>query len=173
MTALLEHDWFPSPLPDNVEIGPRSWLYSSFAFIHYQSERGVRIGADCGLYNGTFFDLGPAGSVDTGDFCSVVGGIFCMNGPIHLGNHVFVAHQVRFVHDDWATPGPDHEPSPPIHIGDDVWIGAGTVVMAGVRIGNASIIGAGSVVSSDVPPGVVAAGCPARVVRTLDLEELG
>src|SRR5205809_523678 len=65
----LAHDWFPRALPDNVVIGERSWLYSSFAFLHYRSDQpcGVRIGSDSGLYNGTFFDLGPLGEVEIGE----------------------------------------------------------------------------------------------------------
>ncbi len=61
----LSHDWFPGALPQNVNIGERSWLYSSFAFRHYNSECscGVNVGHDTGLYNGTFFDLGPNGEV--------------------------------------------------------------------------------------------------------------
>ena len=49
----LEHDWFPKPLPGNVEIGTGSWLYSAFAFLHYRSEQpcGVRIGHNSGIYS--------------------------------------------------------------------------------------------------------------------------
>jgi maltose O-acetyltransferase len=53
----------------------------------------------------------------------------------------------------------------PITIGDDVWIGGGVIVCPGVSIGAESVIGAGSVVTRDVPPGVVAAGNPCRVLR--------
>ena len=55
----------------------------------------------------------------------------------------------------------------PIRIGDGVWIGGGAIVLAGVTIGDGSVIGAGSVVRHDVPAGVVAAGNPARIIRTL------
>jgi len=48
-----------------------------------------------------------------------------------------------------------------------VWIGAGAIVCLGVTVGDDSIIGAGSAVTRDVPPGVVAAGNPCRVVREL------
>lgn len=54
----------------------------------------------------------------------------------------------------------------PIVIEDDVWVGAGTIVLPGVRIGTGSIVGAGSVVTNDVPPRTVVAGNPARVVRS-------
>lgn len=53
-----------------------------------------------------------------------------------------------------------------VTVGDDVWIGAGSVVLDGVRIGNGAIIGAGSVVTRDIPPYAVAVGTPARVVRS-------
>ena len=56
----------------------------------------------------------------------------------------------------------------PITIGDDVWIGAGAIILPGVTIGAGTTIGAGSVVTRSVPPGVVAAGNPARILRRLD-----
>jgi maltose O-acetyltransferase len=56
----------------------------------------------------------------------------------------------------------------PITIGDDVWIGAGAIVLPGVTIGSGTTIGAGSVVTRSVPANVVAAGNPARVIRRLD-----
>lgn len=55
----------------------------------------------------------------------------------------------------------------PIVIGDDVWIGGNTVVCPGVTIGNRSVVGAGSVVTKDVPPDVLAAGNPCRIIRSL------
>ena len=56
----------------------------------------------------------------------------------------------------------------PIHIGEGVWIGANAVVAPGVTIGDYAVIGAGSVVTRDIPPRVLAAGTPCRVVRPLD-----
>lgn len=56
----------------------------------------------------------------------------------------------------------------PIHIGDNVWIGAGAVVLPGVSIGENSVIGAGSVVTKDIPANVVAIGCPCRVLREIN-----
>jgi acetyltransferase-like isoleucine patch superfamily enzyme len=53
-----------------------------------------------------------------------------------------------------------------IHIGEDVWIGAGCQVLDGVRIGRGTVIGAGSVVTRDIDPYSVAVGIPAAVVRS-------
>jgi maltose O-acetyltransferase len=55
----------------------------------------------------------------------------------------------------------------PISIGNSVWIGAGVQVMPGVTIGHNSVIGAGSVVTRDIPPDVVAAGVPCRVLKSI------
>ena len=52
----------------------------------------------------------------------------------------------------------------PVVIEDDVWVGASAIVLAGVVIGSGAIVAAGAVVRSDVPPGAVVAGVPARVV---------
>ena len=55
----------------------------------------------------------------------------------------------------------------PVHIGENVWLGAGVIVLPGVTIGENSVIGAGSVVNKDVPEGVIAAGNPCRVIRKI------
>lgn len=55
----------------------------------------------------------------------------------------------------------------PVRIGEDVWIGAGALVLPGVTVGDRAVIGAGSVVTRDIPADVFAAGNPCRVVRKL------
>ena len=54
-----------------------------------------------------------------------------------------------------------------VHIGENVWVGAGTVIVSGVTIGKNSVIGAGSVVVKDIPENVVAVGNPCRVLREI------
>lgn len=56
--------------------------------------------------------------------------------------------------------------SAPIRIGPRAWLGARTIVLPGVRIGEDAIIGSGSIVSRDVPDRAVAVGVPAKVIRT-------
>ncbi len=55
----------------------------------------------------------------------------------------------------------------PVVIEDNVWIGAGSIILPGVRIGENSVIGAGSVVTKDIPANVVAVGTPCRVLREI------
>ncbi|MEZ8543822.1 sugar O-acetyltransferase [Vibrio splendidus] len=56
----------------------------------------------------------------------------------------------------------------PVRIGNNVWLGAHTVVLPGVTIGENSVIGAGSIVTKDIPANVVAVGNPCRVVREIN-----
>lgn len=55
----------------------------------------------------------------------------------------------------------------PVHIGRNCWLGAGVIVLPGVRVGDNSVIGAGSVVTRDIPANVVAVGNPCRVLRPI------
>lgn len=59
------------------------------------------------------------------------------------------------------------ESAKPIVIGEDVWIGGGTIICPGVKIGARAVIGAGSVVTKDVPADTMAVGNPCRVIRVL------
>jgi acetyltransferase-like isoleucine patch superfamily enzyme len=64
-------------------------------------------------------------------------------------------------------------PSRGIALGENVWLGTGAKVLDGVRIGRDVVVGAGAVVTGDLPDGVVAAGVPARVIRSRDEEAPG
>jgi acetyltransferase-like isoleucine patch superfamily enzyme len=171
MTTFLEHDWFPRPLPDNVTIGERSWVYSSYAFLHFRSERatGVEIGHDTGVYDGSFFELGSGGRVRIGNFCSIVGAIISTDADVTIGNHTFIAHRVVISDRPFASPPTEEVDAmpAPIHIGNNTWVGAHAIVLGGTTIGEGSVVGAGAVVDSDVPPFSLIAGNPAAIVRRL------
>jgi maltose O-acetyltransferase len=91
--------------------------------------------------------------------------------PVAIGDRVQIASAVQLLAADHPRDAQERatglEFGRPITIGDDVWLGGGTIVLPGVTIGARSVIGAGSVVTKDVPPDVVAAGNPCRVVREL------
>lgn len=95
---------------------------------------------------------------------------------ITIGNGVLVAPNVTI-----ATTGHPVHPalrpngemySFPVVIEDNVWIGCNVVIMPGVTIGENSVVGAGSVVTKDVPPNVVAAGNPCRILRPITERDL-
>jgi acetyltransferase-like isoleucine patch superfamily enzyme len=174
--VLLPHDWFPRALPSNVAIGQRSWCYSSYAFLHYQSRRprGVTIGNDTGIYNGTFFDLGPEGEVEIGNYCTLVGAVFSVNTRVVIGDYAFIAHEVVLADSFAARPctAPNGKPTGSPHglrpsaivLGENSWIGARAVLLSGARVGEGAIVGAAAVVDFEVPPYMVAGGNPGRIV---------
>lgn len=55
-----------------------------------------------------------------------------------------------------------------VKIGNNVWIGAGAIILPGVTIGDGAIIGAGSVVTKDIPPNTIVAWVPAKFIRVLN-----
>ena len=91
--------------------------------------------------------------------------------PIYVGDYVLIGPDVKL----YAATHPIDpqerleglEYGKPIRIGNNVWIGGGTVVVGGVTIGDNSVIGAGSVVVKDIPANVVAVGNPCKVVKQL------
>jgi maltose O-acetyltransferase len=92
--------------------------------------------------------------------------------PIRIGHDVQIGPYVQLL-----TPTHPLEPEPrrakweaaePIAIGDNAWLGGGVIVCPGVTIGVDTVVGAGAVVTTDLPPGVLALGTPARVVRSLE-----
>lgn len=153
-------------------MGARSWLYSSFAFLHHRSQRSaaIRIGDDSGVYHGSFFETGPDAEVDIGRFCTIAGPTIRTDGRIVIGDHAFISYDV-FIADAFDVAPPDAPCSgcargrgTSIIIGDDVWIGARAVVLGGARLGDGVIVAAGTVVDFPVEPFAVVAGNPARVV---------
>jgi acetyltransferase-like isoleucine patch superfamily enzyme len=108
---------------------------------------------------GDRFGLNSNGHVNA-DFGMLQIGNDVMIGP----NTVIRASDHRTTHVDTPMWGQGHERTG-IVIGDDVWIGANVVIVAGVTVGSHVVIGAGAVVTRDVPDYSLAAGVPARVIR--------
>jgi maltose O-acetyltransferase len=91
--------------------------------------------------------------------------------PVTIGREVQVASGVQLLtatHPlDAGRRRAGWESAAPVSIGDGAWLGAGVIVCPGVTIGENTVVGAGGVVVRDLPPGVLAVGNPARVVREL------
>lgn len=92
--------------------------------------------------------------------------------PITIGDDVQIASNVQLLTPTHPVePGPRRakwEAAKPITIEDNVWLGGGAIVLAGVTIGENTVVGAGTVVVRDLPANVVAVGNPARIVRQLN-----
>jgi acetyltransferase-like isoleucine patch superfamily enzyme len=93
--------------------------------------------------------------VEIGAFCMLANGCFVSDA-----SHRFDDPVQPITWQGFTTKGPTR-------IGDNVWCGANVVVTSGVTIGERSVVGANSVVTTDIPAHSIAAGAPARVIRTI------
>lgn len=115
--------------------------------------------SDCGLH----LRIGRNVFVNQGCWLDDIGGI-------ELGDDVMLGPGVRLV-----SSGHPLDPArrrrqvtvAPIVVGRNVWIGAGATVLPGVTIGDDAVVAAGAVVTADVPPAVLVAGVPARIVKSV------
>lgn len=96
--------------------------------------------------------------------------------PVTIGDNCFFGPRVTLATASHPiAPGPRAESleyGKSITIGNNVWLGAHVVVNPGVTIGDNAVIGSSSVVTKDIPAGVVAAGNPCRVIRTIEPAEV-
>ncbi len=131
---------------------------------------GCRIGDDVRI--GAFVEIQKGAKI--GNRCKISSHSFICEG-VTLEDEVFVGHHVVFTNDlypratteegqlqtdaDWQCI--------PTLVKRGVSIGSGAVLLCGITVGERAIIGAGSVVTKDVPPGMIVAGNPARVVRAV------
>lgn len=95
--------------------------------------------------------------------------VLAIGHNVRMGPHVQLcaAHHPA----DPKTRAGFYEYASPIAIGDDVWLGAGVVVMPGVSVGARSVIGAGSLVTKDIPSDVIAFGNPCAIHKPITYEE--
>ena len=114
---------------------------------------------------------GPGALLEVGDDSFVNNGtILSASTAIRIGRRVNIAPHCVLIDNDFH--GTSERGAPPkmapIVLEDDVWLGTRVTVLKGVTIGQGSVIASGSVVTRDIPPGVLAGGVPARVIKRLD-----
>ena len=127
----------------------------------------IELGENSNIQDGTMVHLADDAGVKIGKNTTIGHGAI-----IHactIGDGCLIGHQVVI-----ATL--NHDPSPEtrasmtpkkVTLGKNVWVGSHATILPGVNVGDGSIIAAGAVVTKDVPPGCVAAGVPARVIKRL------
>jgi acetyltransferase-like isoleucine patch superfamily enzyme len=127
-----------------------------------------------GLSGPVILQTWEGGQIQIGDHSGASAVVISSRSGIKIGRHCNIGGNVRiFDHDFHALDaevrrgprGCDDCATKPIRIGDDVFIGAQSIILKGVTVGDRAIIGAGSVVTKDVPADCVAAGNPAVVVK--------
>jgi len=101
----------------------------------------------------TFISGGGGSSILIGKNCDISSKVIFTTGTHENDVHGTRTAGIGFVKD--------------IVVEDGVWIGIGTIILPGVKIGMKSIVGAGSVVTKDVPPFTIVGGAPARFIRNL------
>jgi acetyltransferase-like isoleucine patch superfamily enzyme len=155
---------------------PRTYIHflrmlHYYGYSHVQPRREMKIGSGSGiaptvsLRNGSRIALGQ--NCHIGENCFLWAGND--TGRIDLGHRVSLAPGVFITASDYQfLAGVPFRDQPKrerdISIGNDVWLGAGVVVTAGVNIGDGCIVGAGAVVTKDLPAGCIAVGVPAKVI---------
>ncbi len=112
------------------------------------------------------------GRIEIGDYC-----LICPGVRISSANSITIGHSCMLASSAYITDSDWHgiydrinmeEQHAPVVIGNNVWIADGAIVCKGVTIGDNSIVGARAVVTKDVPPNVVVAGNPAKIVKEID-----
>jgi acetyltransferase-like isoleucine patch superfamily enzyme len=144
-------------------------------YAHVRPRRRARIGPqvaiapNVSLRNGERIEIGARSNI--GEGCALWAGD--SSGRILIGEDALFGPQVFLTASDYSyEPGTPVMRQPRIErnvvIGRDVWLGAHVTVLAGVSVGDGCVVAAGSVVTRSLPPGAVAAGAPARIVKMRD-----
>ena len=138
-----------------LEIGPQV-LFEPGVWITAPGDARIHIG------EGSLLNLGVMVAAQQ----LVEVGRYCM-----FANHCFVSDaNHRFDDPERPVPWQGFSSKGPTRVGDNVWCGAGVVITSGVTVGERCVIGANSVVTEDIPAFSVAAGAPARVLRTVEYD---
>jgi acetyltransferase-like isoleucine patch superfamily enzyme len=96
----------------------------------------------------------------------------CSTQSIRIGNNVKIGDMTYIYDTNFHQLSPENATKQaPVFIGDNVWIGIKSIILPGSVIGDHSIIAAGSVVTGEIPAKSLAAGSPARVIKTLDIPD--
>jgi acetyltransferase-like isoleucine patch superfamily enzyme len=186
----VEHDWYPEPIPTNVEFGEGFYCESAQVFKKLLSKkpRAVLFGDHVSVYAGCSFAIQKDGRCVVGDFTLLNGAIVMAEELVEIGSHCLISWGVGIADSDFHPLEPaqrlidahalapffkNRPPRPklktaPVKIGDNVWIGMNAVILKGVTIGENSVVAAGAVVTKSIPANTIVAGNPAVTVKKFE-----
>ena len=161
-------------LGKSVTVHPSSWL-SSRSIVSVRGGGSISIGRNCEIHPFSML-LTYGGDILIGDHCSVNPyTIVYGHGGVRIGNDVRIATHTVIIpanHNVETNDQPLHQSGVTargIEIEDHVWIGAGSRILDGVRIGRHAVVAAGSVVTRSVAEGSTVGGVPARLIKQRNL----
>ncbi len=139
-------------------------------------EGRLAIGEGTLLEPGCWLTLSPQAQVEIGEGCFLNRNtMLAAHERIEIGDHTMFANGCFVGDADHRFDDPDTPitrqgfiSAGPVRIGSNCWFGVNCVVTSGVTIGDRCVIGANSVVTRDLPPGTIAAGAPADVIKTIE-----
>lgn len=123
-----------------------------------------------------FFSVNNPRKVTFGTNCAINSGVLIISrNGITIGSNVILSARCMLIDAGYETKDYFHSAIPihkyktkEIHIDDNVWIGAGAIVLSGVSIGRNSIVAAGAVVTKDVLPFTIVGGNPAKIIKSIE-----
>ena len=155
-TELIDPEAFIHQLADvqspHIGAGTRVWQYVVIL-------PGARIGGDCNICAHCFIE----NDVVVGDRVTLKNGVYLWDG-LRIEDDVFLGPNATFTNDLYPRSRQRLEQITQTHVGRGASIGAGAIILPGIKIGAGAMVGAGAVVTKDVPAGTTLVGNPARPI---------
>lgn len=171
------------------QIGKNSKVWGKIYVVLYGNGR-ISIGDNCrivssairsgmSIFSKAKFTAYDSGRITIENNVSMSGTTITSKKKVVIGEHTMISPNVIIIDTDFHSLWPpeerfnlcDSKLDKEVVIGKNVWIGSNSIILKGTIIGDNSIIGAGSVVSNDIPANSLAAGNPAKVIRSLTMDD--
>jgi acetyltransferase-like isoleucine patch superfamily enzyme len=142
-----------------------NWVKAKFLILN-----GAKIGARPTFYPGVW--IAPGRNLSVGDDVDfALGVLVTTSGGVTIGDRALIGYRAQIISANHHIPegrgrifGSGHDRAQ-VTIGDDVWVGANSIILPGITIGDGAVVAASSVVSKDVAPYTIVGGVPAKMIK--------